>query len=187
MIAATLVLSVSIGQVENAFGDEPGNDIQIKKLVPVATAMSKVDFMKLAQSSSPRAGMVPAVSLSMELMKAPIDANSTEEMIKEFGFAKGTVPKPSKMAQEYIRPIEGSPDLVTAVHFDRITKQTVSISDGVAKGMITYSVPKLYSGQFNYEAKSEQGKWRIVRITMPARKVDLIRDEDGNWKNAANK
>ena len=111
----------------------------------------------------------------------------TEEMSKEFGFGKDAVPKPSMIAKEYIRPVKGSPDLVTAVHLDRITELKCVVSDDSAKGMVAYKVPSLYSGQFKYEAKREQEKWRIVRITMPARKIDLIRDEDGNWKKAKSK
>lgn len=187
VISAALILSAGITHADELNTDETTVDVQIKKLIPAATGMSRAEFKNLATSPNPKPSMISAVSLSMELMKATFDADTTEEMFKEFGFGKGVVPKPNAIAKEYTRPVKGSPDLVTAVHLDRITELKCVVSDDSAKGTVSYRVPKSYSGQFKYEAKREQERWRIVRITMPARKIDLIRDEDGDWKNAKSK
>ena len=63
----------------------------------------------------------------------------------------------------------------------RITGCTCQSTPTRPAGTVTYEVPKLYRGKFNYVAKRNGSKWQITELSMSAYKIHLVRGEDGKW------
>ena len=70
----------------------------------------------------------------------------------------------------------------TMIHAGRITDCTChQVNGDQYAGTVSYEVPKLYRGKFDYVAKRNGGKWQITELSMSAYKVHLVRGEDGKW------
>jgi hypothetical protein len=69
----------------------------------------------------------------------------------------------------------------TLVVRDHITAFTCEVAGDAAKGSVRYEVANLYRGKFDYVATRSGGSWEISELSMPARKIHLVRNEDGDW------
>ena len=70
----------------------------------------------------------------------------------------------------------------TMIHADRITDCTChQVNGDQYAGTVSYEVPNLYRGKFDYVAKRSGGKWQITELSMSAYKIHLVRGEDGKW------
>jgi hypothetical protein len=160
----------------------------IKALVPAATSVKLADFDRIARSeTAPKPSDIEAKSLTWILFCSRI-LPEDEKANAEFGVPDAETPKPSEIASEICRFVRGvgrfrfATGPVTMIHKDRITDITGKVEGDTATGIITYKVPELYFGQVHYVANRKDGKWQIDEFKMPARKVHIVRGENGVWE-----
>lgn len=157
----------------------------IKALIPAATAMSLDDLKKLATATE---GFKPSdfAEQSLTLILLSVQRGRSEEAEKEFKWLSETA-DPRAVVDEMRRqgPILKKLGLhlepFTCVRADRITGCTCTVKEDTATGTVSFQVPDLYAGKFDYVAKRNQGKWQIVELMMPARKIHIVRNEKGTW------
>ncbi len=161
---------------------------EIKKLIPTATAMSSKDFLAMATSpNAPQESDFKDKPLTLMLFSLQVTPEDTDEQKLEFQYLdEGGFIKPSALAEETYRGIKVGKLFIpsaprTMVHANRITEFTYKVDGDKATGRFHFRVPKLYRGQVDYVAKRTDEKWQIVELQMPARGIDLVRNDDGKW------
>lgn len=162
---------------------------EIKALVPKASAMRKADFDRLATSpTSPKSSDFKDKSLT--LMLFALRPKDDEQARKEFRFLGQRPPKAAAVGKEMYRTL-GMGRLrvlaapITMIHANRITDVTCKIEGEVARGTISFHVPKLYEGRVDYVARRAGGKWRIEELLMPAYGIHIVRTKDNLWQEKA--
>ncbi len=162
---------------------------EIKKQVPAATSMKLEDFRKLAESAtSPKASDVEEQSFSLMLL-AMNPFTDDEEELAEYAFPEDAIPRPSAIAEEYMRSRRagsGVPEgRVTGLRLESVSAVTANVEGDTASGIVEFLAPNLYQGKFHYKARKTGAGWRIVEISLPARKIKLASDAEGVWRTAA--
>ncbi len=187
---ATLLAALVVAAVTRAVEDEqaatPAD--QIRQLIPGAAAMRTADFKRMATSpTTPKASDFEDKSLTLMFWTIPHVADADEETREEFEFVTERIPRPSDLAREMWRTvgaggvrIQTGP--VTAIHAERITKMHCKVEGDRATGTVHFEVPDLYRGKVDFVARQHDGKWRIEEFSMPARKIHIVRDEQGTWR-----
>jgi hypothetical protein len=168
-------------------GENADDAAEIKRLVPEATAMSRADFEKLAKSSTtPRLDDIADKSLTLHVLA--LEATGDAEASRDFHLLGESVPSPAQLAEEIYRgkrlfglSVPGGP--VTAIHADRIQEVTCDVDGDRATGEIKFQTPMLYEGRVEYVATRSDGKWRIVELSIPSRRVHIVRGDAGKWVN----
>jgi hypothetical protein len=106
--------------------------------------------------------------------------DQSPEAANDFRFLVEGYPKPSEVAaamspsrsKGYFSIIQ--PDYITEC---KITNST----DENAQGKVTFNAPKLYIGSATFEARKQDGTWRIEKFHLPSRQISIVLGEDGNW------
>ena len=157
--------------------------------------MPAEDFAKIvSEGESPKAPLREAslTHLFLRMRPPPVKDPRRKAMDEEFMFTTGHVQLPaSKIEAEIYRPSSpgakitaagGAPTgPVTLVHADRIRGVTCEVKGDTATGTVSYEVPKLYRGKFNYVAQRTGGAWQITELSMPAWGIHAVRDRHGTW------
>ena len=184
------------GAAAKAGGDQAGAGdpaAEIIRLIPAATAMTQAQFDTLfATKSHPALYDPQETSLTLRILELRPAADVSQEARDEFELMADD---PATLAAVQIRdaispvPVRRvrnpwnyvAPGPRTMVRAERITGHTCELSGDAATGTVSYEVPDLYRGKFNFVAKRIDGHWQITELAMPARKIDLIRREGGGW------
>jgi uncharacterized protein (TIGR03067 family) len=169
---------------------------EIRRLVPAATAMPAEDFVKIAhEGESPKAPLREAslTHLFLRMRPPPVKDPRRKAMDEEFMLTTGSgqVLPASTIEAEIYRPSSPGAKIaaagvtpagpVTLVHADRIRGVTCEVKGDTATGTVSYEVPKLYRGKFNYVAHRTSGAWQITELTMPAWGIHAVRNNHGTW------
>ncbi len=184
------------GAAAKAGGDQAGAGdpaAEIIRLIPAATAMTQAQFDTLfATKSHPALYDPQETSLTLRILELRPAADVSQEARDEFELMADD---PATLAAVQIRdaispvPVRRvrnpwnyvAPGPRTMVRAERITGHTCELSGDAATGTVSYEVPDLYRGTFNFVAKRIDGHWQITELAMPARKIHLIRREGGGW------
>lgn len=146
-------------------------------LIPEAASISNRDFQKL--QINPAGIAIESESLSLVLMSIDV-RNQSPEAAGEFRFLVDGFPKPSEIAAA-MSPSR-SKGYVSIIQPGYITEcKILTSTDQTARGTVTFNAPKLYIGTVNFEASKHEGKWRIEKFELPARKISIMLGEGGNW------
>ena len=184
------------GAAAKAGGDQAGGGdpaAEIIRLIPAATAMTQVQFDTLfATKSHPALYDPQETSLTLRILELRPAADASQEARDEFELLADD---PATLAAVQIRdaispvPVRRvrnpwnyvAPGPRTMVRAERISGHTCEVSGDAATGTVSYEVPDLYRGKFNFVAKRIDGRWQITELAMPARKIHLLRKEGGGW------
>jgi hypothetical protein len=157
---------------------------EIKKLIPAASGMARADFEKLARADTALSDIDEKTLTLLVFTAKPRDDAKAKE---QFRFLTPGYPKPSQLATEMYRSLNLAGTTVvfapvTMIQADRITGLTCDVKEGVAKGTVSFEVPKLYAGKVDYVARKVDGAWRIEELAMPGYEIHVVRGEKGKWK-----
>ncbi len=177
------------------FSGGPGRETvltaeSVKKLVPVAAAMSTDDWNRLATSANPPTSndfdnqCLTLLHLTLSLSTPPAGNKTAQDT---FRCLTGGPPKPASLIGEIQRtvsvgPLHGRSGLVTSLHYERITRCTCDVDGDVARGIVAFSVPELYAGKVGYVATRQDGQWNITEFDLAGYGIKTVLGEDGIWK-----
>ena len=163
----------------------------IRKLIPAASAMARQDMDKLARSHTiPKASDIEEKSLTLMFLTLPL--TDDKEAKEQFRYLTKVIPPPADIAREFYRgdlrvgKVTLSKGPVTCIHADRITDCTCKVDGDVAKGTVSFEVPRLYKGKVEYVAKRKDDKWQIEEFIMSAYGIHVVRNARGMWVTAVN-
>ncbi len=184
------------GAAAKAGGNQAGGGdpaAEIIRLIPAATAMTQAQFDTLfATKSHPALYDPQETSLTLRILELRPAADASQEARDEFELlADDPATLAAVKIRDAISPVPTrrlrkpwnyvAPGPRTMVRAERITGQTCELSGDAATGTVSYEVPDLYRGKFNFVAKRSDGRWQITELAMPARKIHLLRKEGGGW------
>ena len=160
---------------------------QIKRLIPDATAMTLTDFKVLFVFHYPvDVSSLEKASLTAMLIDLRPAIENVKEAKEQFELLKSdnVIYPVANIRDEIARspdPRRPTPP-ITMIHADRITGFTCQAEGDAAKGTVSYEVPQLYRGKFDYVAARAGGHWRITEFSVPACKIHVVGDELGKWR-----
>jgi hypothetical protein len=165
---------------------------QIRFSIPETTAMTQEDFDILFDRKPKQTVFEPKqTSLTLQILGLPPAADVSPEARDEFELL---VSDPGVAVLEKIRdemapplplrvrryfPNYVAPGPRSMIRANRIKEFTCEVNGDTATGTVTFEVPKLYRGKFNYAAKRVGRRWQITELAMPARKIDLLWEAGG--------
>jgi hypothetical protein len=160
---------------------------QIKKLIPEATAMTanefKVLFVLRRLTDVASLESAPLTVMLLDLHPVADSDKAAKEQFELLGSDDAVCPV-AKIRDEIGRAQGNGPPVapMTMIRADRITGFTCQVEGDAAKGTVSYEVPQLYRGKFDYVAARTGGRWRITDVSMSACKIHVVGDEKGKWQ-----
>jgi hypothetical protein len=164
---------------------------EIKKLIPESTALSSKEYEKFVGREPLKLSDLDEPSLTIMLLSTRPVKKEMKEQREQFGPTGDGQISMRKLREELFRPLRPGIEIdvpgnvptgpVTMIHADRIRGITCEVKGDVARGTVSWEIPELLRGKFDYVAERKNGKWQITGLSMSAYKIHLVRNDEGKW------